>query len=90
MACGKSNKSIALAANECVGFNKKPVGLPFNQRCKNPVNVVFDTGVQNKNLEPDGRGGRAYVFDVSRIFWIVRIDEHTDDGGCRNQLTQKL
>src|SRR3954453_13448993 len=61
---------------------------PLHQGGEGTVDFNFAVGLEDMNLLPNGASRGLYISRPSLGIGIVRVEEHSDIGGCRQQLAQ--
>ena len=76
--------------DEGVGNNDESVDALLNKDRKGSFHFLFGASVQDNGLQPKPAGHRLHIVYFRRCGRTVRIQEHSDHGGRRYQLAEKL
>src|SRR5262245_7488104 len=66
------------------------MGLQFNKRRERLVEIAFAVGINDMKLLPERTRGLLHVIRLGFSIRKIRIHEHPDYGGVRDQLAQQF
>ena len=89
MACRQRDHQIAEADEVRVGADQQPFRASFSEGRERSAQSLFGGSMQDMKFQAHGTVRLLNVFRLRFGGGIVRVQEHADLGGGRNQLAQK-
>ena len=61
VACRHCGELFAVAGEECLAADHERAHFQFRQLCEHSVEVALATGIQDMDLQPEGKSRRQYL-----------------------------
>ena len=81
MAGGQGDDMSAPIFEEWIVADEERTSSHLNEVGKGFIDLTFAVAVEDMNLLPDGAGRRLHISRPSLGIRIVRVEEHSDNGG---------